>query len=87
MVPGCFAAEETGYSDARAQVSATGDCLKLGLEAERDGWRVARRLPPLRTAPLACLAAGASQAGGELLPRAPARADVSRVEAAAALQR
>ena len=39
-------------------------------------------LPPLRTAPLACLAAGASQAGGELLPRAPARA-----EAAAALQR
>ena len=41
-------------------------------------------LPPLRTAPLACLAAGASQAGGELLPRAPARADVPRVEAAAA---
>ena len=55
-------------------------------ESEIDGQSLAA-LPPLRTAPLACFAAGASQAGGELLPRAPARADVPRVEAAAALQR
>ena len=76
---GGFCPGRKGYSDARAKVSA-----KVG--SWMDG-EVARRAATAAHGAAGCLAAGASQAGGEFLPRAPARADIPRVEAAAALQR